>query len=85
MNGVLDVVLSCEHDEHFRIGRLKAKLPTDRDQTSVFRIEKWQKTNAIIQDMISNVVGCFDFEQSAFKYSSDIFHNNFHIKNICIL
>ena len=61
MKGDLDIVLSCEHDEHFRIGRLKAKLPTDRDQTSVFRIEKWQKTNAIIQDMISNVVGCFDF------------------------
>ena len=42
MNGVLDVVLSCEHDEHFRNGRLKANLPTDHDQTSAFRNEKWQ-------------------------------------------
>ena len=49
MNLVLYVLESCEHVEHFRIGRFMAKLPTDRDQTSVFKNEKWQKTNAIIQ------------------------------------
>ena len=31
MNRVLDVALSREHDEHFRIGHLKAKLWTDHD------------------------------------------------------
>ena len=31
MNRVLDVAWSREHDEHFRIGHLKAKLRTDRD------------------------------------------------------
>ena len=31
MNLVLAVAWSCEHDEHFRIGRLNAKLRTDHD------------------------------------------------------
>ena len=30
-NRVLDVALSREHDEHFKIGHLKSKLPTDHD------------------------------------------------------
>ena len=49
MKPLFDVELSPESIDHFKIGALKVKLRTDRDQTSVFRIENWQKTNTIIQ------------------------------------
>ena len=41
----MDVVSSCEHDEHLKIECLMVKVRTDGDQTSVFQSEKWQKTN----------------------------------------
>ena len=40
---------SPESIEHLKIGRLKVKLRTDRVQTFVFRIGKWQITKTIIQ------------------------------------
>ena len=43
MNCVFDVELYPEDIEHFKIGCVKENLPTDRDQTFVFRNEKWQK------------------------------------------
>ena len=48
----MDVVSSCEHDEHLKIDVLMVKLPPDFDQTSVFQNEKWRKTNDIIQEKI---------------------------------
>ena len=42
MKTVLELELSPEDIEHFKIGGLNAKLPTDRDQTLVFRNQKWQ-------------------------------------------
>ena len=49
MKPLFDVELSPESIDHFKIGALKVKLRTDRDQTSVFQNEKWHKTNTIIQ------------------------------------
>ena len=40
-----------------------AKLRADDDQTSVFRIEKWQITNANIQSITLDFMDHKDFEQ----------------------
>ena len=63
INSVLNVESSRESIEHFKIGRLMAKLRADDDQTSVFRIEKWQITNANIQSITLDFMDHKDFEQ----------------------
>ena len=45
----MDTKTSSEDIEHFKFVSLKSKIRADGDQTSVFRNEEWQKTNAIIQ------------------------------------
>ena len=49
MNPVLDGEEPPEDVEQLKIRCYMAKLRADDDQTSVFRIEKWQKTNTIVQ------------------------------------
>ena len=65
MNPVLDGEASPEDVEHLKIRCLMAKLRADDDQTSVFRIGKWQITNAILQYTTLTTldfVDCLDFE-----------------------
>ena len=60
---ILDREASPEDVERLKIRCFMAKLRADDDQTSVFRIEKWQITNANIQSITLDFMDHKDFEQ----------------------
>ena len=76
----MDVVKSCEYEEHLKIESIMTKLPTDRDRNPVFQNEKWQITNAIIKYITTDFIECFDsnFVCSLVCYAK----NDSHVGNV---